>query len=91
MVTNPWARVVSLYFRNEGIKVRKKMTFNEFVEQLRFASDTCVNPSRHSNQIEWLVDTAGNWQIDFLIKLEEFEKRIAEVNQRLLKRLVTWK
>ena len=60
------------------------MTFNEFVQQLRFASDTCVNTSRHSNQIEWLVDSAGMWQIDFFVKLEEFEKRITELYQRLL-------
>ncbi|NES21942.1 MAG: sulfotransferase family 2 domain-containing protein [Symploca sp. SIO3E6] len=31
-VRNPWARAVSLYFRKEGIKMRERISFEDFCE-----------------------------------------------------------
>ena len=51
LVRNPWARVVSLYFRREGLQLSEKMSFIEFCEKIKYASDTCKQPSLHKNQL----------------------------------------
>ena len=43
-VRNPWDRTVSLYKRREGVQLAEKMTFDEFVEWIRFSSDTSIHP-----------------------------------------------
>ncbi len=38
-VRNPWARAVSLFFRQEGVRVASVMSFEQFCERHIFASD----------------------------------------------------
>ena len=81
-VRNPWARAVSLYFRNETIQVRGKMTFDHFCENHFFASDTCRHPTLHKNQIDWLLDQDGKTAIDFVYKVEEFNAAINKISRK---------
>ena len=78
---NPWARVVSLYFRREGINVREEMTFDEFCDKHLYASDTCHQPTLHKNQYDWLSDEKGKNLMDFIYKVEEFENAILEIEK----------
>jgi hypothetical protein len=80
VVRNPYARTVSLYFRNEGIKASNEMSFDEFVERIEFASDTCVHPSRHNTQADWLKDASGNIAVDKVYKLEDLHKNMDELS-----------
>lgn len=80
-VRNPWARAVSLYFRREGVKTKGNMTFEEFCENHFFASDTCHQPTLHRNQCDWLVSEDGKILMDYIYKVEEFEKAIDEVRE----------
>lgn len=73
-VRNPWDRVVSLYFRNQGLQMKEKMSFTEFVEWIKYSSSTCVHAAPHTNQIDWLVDSSGNVLVDFIGKFENLEK-----------------
>lgn len=79
LVRNPWARVVSLYFRREGLQLSEKISFIEFCEKIKYASDTCKQPSLHKNQLDWLTDENGNVMVDYIGKLEEFDKVIENV------------
>ncbi len=79
VVRNPWARAVSLYFRDEGVQCHRRMSFSQFVEQHYYASDTCVVPSCHKNQADWLVDEAGEIAVDYVGKLEELDIVIEKV------------
>lgn len=82
-VRNPWARAVSLYFRDEGIKkLSETMSFEAFCEQHLYASDTCLNPTLHQNQVDWIVDERGEVAVDYVYKIEEFEARIDEIRER---------
>lgn len=83
VVRNPWARAVSLYFRSEGIKLSERMSFDAFVERMSYANDTCVNPSRHQNQLDWLIDDNGRIAVDFVQKLEELGSKTDELNSKL--------
>ncbi len=78
-VRNPWARAVSLYHRREGVQVSRELSFPEFIRQHEFASDTCEQPTRHRNQVDWLCDESGNCLVDYVYKLEEFEQAIPEI------------
>ena len=78
-VRNPWERAVSLYYRQEGIKVSDSLSFNEFVKNHFYASDTCVHPTLHRNQIDWLCDENGIILMDYIFKLEEFESAIKHI------------
>lgn len=74
-VRNPFARALSLYMRNEGIQVARNMTFDDFCEQLAFASDTCVWPSRNQCQIDWLIGWDNStWVVDNILRLENLAK-----------------
>ncbi len=69
-VRNPWARVVSLYFRNEGKPMRDKMSFEEFVDWIQYSSDTSVFVSGKKNQTDWFLDEDGSEAMDFVGKFE---------------------
>jgi len=73
-VRNPWDRVVSLYKRNEGVQMRDKMTFDEFVDWIKYSSSTCVHPVPHVNQLDWLVDSHGDVLVDFIGKFENLKE-----------------
>lgn len=73
-VRNPWDRVVSLYNRNEGIKMREQMSFEEFAEWIQLSSDTCVHPTPHKSQLDWFKDHSGRVVADYIGKFETIEK-----------------
>ena len=78
-VRNPWARAVSLYFRNEGIELKDKLTFDEFCENHIYASDTCSHPTLHKNQFDWLSSAEGHILMDYIYKVEDFENAINDI------------
>lgn len=93
-VRNPWDRVVSLYHRQEGLQLRDRMTFEEFVDWIKYSSSTCNHPVPHTNQLDWFVDPHGNLMVDFIGKFENLssdwdlissklgiEERIPHVNK----------
>lgn len=82
-VRNPWARTVSLYRRREGIQLRDKLTFEEFVRWISKSSDTCVHPSPKVNQLDWLLDDSGNVAVDFIGRFERLEEDWAVVARRI--------
>lgn len=81
-VRNPWARAVSLYHRREGVKVSKQMTFETFCEHHFYASDTCYYPTLHVNQIDWLVDESDELVMDYVYKVEDFDKALKEIEEQ---------
>jgi len=78
-VRNPWARAVSLYFRREGVSVRSQMSFEEFCEKHAYASDTCVYPTRHLNQVDWLIGKDGRIAVDYVYKIEKYSDAIRAI------------
>ena len=82
-VRNPWSRVVSLFNRKEGLQFADRMTFDEFVRWINYASDTCIHPTKHKNQLDWFLDDQGKLLVDFVGKFE----RLAEDWQQICSRL----
>lgn len=82
-VRNPWDRVVSLYERNEGLQLRDKMTFDEFVDWIQYASSTCIHSSPHRYQLDWFVDPHGDMLADFIGRFERLEADWDFVAQKL--------
>jgi len=78
-VRNPWARTASLYSRYEGVTSKEQMTFDAFCEQHIYASDTCIHPTLHTNQLDWLTDESGKVLMDYVYKVEEFAQAIADI------------
>ena len=81
-VRNPWARALSLYHRTEGVQVSNVMDFETFCEGLKFASDTCLHPTRAVNQLDWMVDEAGSPLVDYVLRLEDLESGLHDINSR---------
>lgn len=81
-VRNPWARAVSLYFRREGVQASDQMSFDTFCEQHIYASDTCEHPTLHASQLDWLCDESGQVIMDYVFKVEEFQKAIDDIRER---------
>ena len=82
-VRNPWDRVVSLYQRNEGIQMRGKFSFEEFVEWIQLSSDTCVHPSPHRFQVDWFKDKNGKVVVDFIGRFEKLNRDWERIASRL--------
>ncbi|NES82663.1 MAG: sulfotransferase family protein [Moorea sp. SIO2B7] len=80
-VRNPWARAVSLYFRKEGVQMQEQISFETFCENHLYASDTCRQPTLHKNQLDWLVDEDNNCIMDYIYKVEDFNKAIKEISE----------
>jgi hypothetical protein len=80
-VRNPWARTVSLYFRQEGVISHNRISFEEFCENHAYASDTCSHPTLHCNQLDWLTDEEGRIGVDYVYKIEEFESSLDEIRE----------
>lgn len=55
------------------------MSFPEFVESIRYASDTCVHPLRTRSQLDWFKDEQGNVNMDYIFKLEEMDLAIRHI------------
>lgn len=82
-VRNPWDRVVSLYRRREGLQLREKMTFTEFVSWIRYSSSTSIHATPHVNQLDWLVDPHGELLVDFVGRFENLAQDWAKIASRL--------
>jgi hypothetical protein len=82
-VRNPWDRAVSLYKRREGMQLRDRMSFDQFVEWVTFSSATCLHPMPHRNQLDWFVDPHGNVVADFIGKFETLRDDWAFVCRKL--------
>jgi len=82
-VRNPWDRVVSLYFRKEGIRMSDKMSFEEFVVWIQNSSDTCIHASVHKNQLDWFTDENGKVIVDFIGKFENINEDYQIVKNKL--------
>ena len=78
-VRNPWARAVSLYSRREGVKMKDKISFEDFCKNHIYASDTCRQPTLHHNQLDWLCDENGQCIMDYVYKLENFNQAIKDI------------
>lgn len=81
-VRNPWARALSLYSRREGVKVNGRHSFDEFCRQHFYASDTCLEPTLHKNQLDWLCDESGRVAVDYVYKLEDLDEAVTEIKNR---------
>ena len=82
-VRNPWDRAVSLYLRKEGLELRDKMTFEEFVAWMKYSSSTCIHPVPHVNQLDWLVDPHGDLLVDFIGRFESLQKDWATIAEKI--------
>ncbi len=79
-VRNPWHRFVSLYFyrmKLKKIKGKRTIPFKEWANRI-YNADPLYNPSPKSpmmrNQIDWLTDKDGNVLMDFIGRVENFQK-----------------
>jgi hypothetical protein len=72
-VRNPWDRAVSLYERKEGLQLKSRMTFDEFIDWMKFASSTCLHPVPHRYQLDWFVSPHGDVLMDFIGRYESLE------------------
>ncbi len=82
-VRNPWDRAVSLYLRKEGLQLRDKMSFDEFVRWMKYSSSTCIHPVPHANQLDWLVDPHGEVLVDFIGRFESLSQDWATIATRI--------
>src|ERR1044071_5522282 len=77
-VRNPWDRAVSLYERREGLQLRTRMTFDEFIDWMKLASSTCMHPVPHRYQLDWFVNPHGEVIVDFIGRYENIERDWAQ-------------
>jgi hypothetical protein len=63
--------------------MRDRMTFEEFVDWIKYSSSTCIHPAPHVNQLDWLVDPSGNVLVDFIGKFEQLERDWKTVARQL--------
>jgi len=82
-VRNPWDRAVSLYERREGLQLRNRMSFDEFIDWMPFASSTCMHPVPHRYQLDWFVNPHGDVIADFIGRYESIEHDWTRVAGRL--------
>ena len=82
-VRNPWDRAVSLYERKEGLRLKPQLSFEQFVEWMRYASCTCIHPVPHRYQLDWFVSPHGDVIVDFIGKFENLASDWAKVAARL--------
>ncbi len=82
-VRNPWERAVSLYERREGLQLREVMSFEEFIDWMKFSSSTCIHPVPHRNQLDWFVDPHGRVLADFIGHFETLEQDWAAIAPKL--------
>ena len=82
-VRNPWDRTVSLCNRREGLTLKEKMSFDEFVDWINYASATCIHPALYRYQLDWFVEPHGNILVDFIGKFEKLETDWHYVSEKL--------
>jgi len=82
-VRNPWDRAVSLYERNEGLCLKGKMSFEQFIDWMKFASSTCIHPVPHRHQLDWFVNPHGDVIVDFIGRYENLASDWDRIAARL--------
>lgn len=82
-VRNPWDRAVALYERTEGLQLKSKMNFDEFIEWMKFSSCTCLHPVPHRYQLDWFVNPHGDVIVDFIGKYENLQNDWRKVSLKL--------
>jgi Sulfotransferase family len=82
-VRNPWDRAVSLYERKEGLQLKSKMSFDQFVEWMKFSSCTCTRALPHRYQLDWFVSPHGDILVDFIGRYESLQSDWAKIAARL--------
>ena len=82
-VRNPWDRAVSLYERREGLQLRDVMSFDQFIDWMKYASCTCIHPVPHRYQLDWFVSPHGDVIVDFIGRYENLEADWAKISGRL--------
>lgn len=80
-VRNPWARMFSIYRRKEGVQVSSRISFSEFLNNIQYASDTCLHPLKMRSKLDWFRDEKGKIAMDYIFKLEEIEKAIKQIEE----------
>jgi hypothetical protein len=74
---------VSLYERREGMQLRDRMTFEEFIDWMKLASCTCMHPVPHRYQLDWFVNPHGDVIVDFIGKYENLSQDWVKIAARL--------
>jgi hypothetical protein len=82
-VRNPWDRVVSLYARKEKGREQGPESWDDFVRWIEHASDTCIHPTPHRNQLDWFLDERGEVAVDFIGRFESLDADFIEICCRL--------
>lgn len=82
-VRNPWDRAVSLFERKEGMQLKSKMSFEEFVEWMKFSSSTCIHPLPHRYQVDWFVNQHGDVIVDYIGKFEHLDDEWEKIANKL--------
>jgi Sulfotransferase family len=82
-VRNPWDRAVSLYERREGLRLKSRMSFDDFVDWMKFASSTCMHPVPHRYQLDWFVSPHGDVLADFIGRYENLSADWDQIRARL--------
>jgi hypothetical protein len=82
-VRNPWDRAVSLYERREGLRLKSRMSFEDFVDWMKFASSTCMHPVPHRYQLDWFVSPHGDVLADFIGRYENIATDWEQIAARL--------
>lgn len=54
--------------------MQSKMTFDEFVDWIKYSSATCEHSSPHRYQLDWFVDPNGEIIADFIGRFERIEE-----------------
>ena len=82
-VRNPWDRAVSLYERKQGLQLKSKMSFDEFIEWMKFSSATCLHPVPHRYQLDWFVSPHGDIIVDFIGKFENLRDDWGKISLKI--------
>lgn len=82
-VRNPWSRTVSLYLRNEGLQLKDKMSFEEFVDWIEYSSDTCKFPSQKRNQLDWFTNKEGKVLVNYIGQFETLKSDWEAISKKL--------
>ena len=70
------------FFEKKAFRIRKIYLSDQFIENHLYASDTCVHPTLHKNQLDWISDDNGKILLDYIFKLENFSNAIEDIFER---------
>ena len=63
--------------------MKNKMTFDDFIEWMKFSSCTCIHPVPHRYQLDWFVNPHGDVIVDYIGKYENLQDDWATISSRL--------